>query len=87
MWTRKTFNDLHFIQTAKIKNVSARIDDFGNGYGIEVESHLMGYDVTILKYGKMYTKTHIASGVIRRVSEAEVGEIMRKLQMIVKFSY
>ena len=86
-WTKKTFRDLKFKQKTKIENPTARIDDFGNGYGIEVESHLMGYDVTILKHGKMYTKTHITDTIIKRLTSEEVAAVMEKLQLIVRFSY
>jgi len=87
MWVKKTFSDLKFKRKTKIDNPVARIEDFGNGYGVEVESHLLGYDVTILKYGKMYTKTHITDSVMKTLSLEEVGAVMENLQLIVRFSY
>lgn len=83
----KTFNDLRFKQEDKLKNSIARVDNFGNGYGIEVEEHLAGYDVTILKDGEMYIKTYIASGVLKRLSAEEVTGVMKKVQNLVKFTY
>jgi hypothetical protein len=83
----KTFNDLRFKQKDKLKNSIARIDDFGNGYGIGVEEHLVGYDITILKDGKPTDKTYIPSESLLRLDPPAVTEIMRKVQNFVKFTY
>ena len=48
------------------------------GYGLT--HSLAGYDVTILKDGKMYTKTHITNDVITRLTATEVTEVMKKVQ-------
>ena len=86
-WTLKTFNNLRFRPRHTLKNRVAEIKDFGNGYGIEVEEHLSGYDVTILKDGEMYTKSYIANDVMTRLTAEEVTEVMKKVQNLVKFTY
>jgi hypothetical protein len=87
VWVIKTFNDLRFKQKDKLKNSIARIDNFGKGYGIEVEEHLMGYDVTILKDGEVTDRTYIPSESLLRLDPAGVTEIMKKVQDFVKFTY
>jgi hypothetical protein len=87
VWVIKTFNDLRFRTRDSLKNRTAEIKDFGNGYGIEVEEHLSGYDVTILKDGEMYTKTYIANDVLARLTAEEVADVMKKVQNLVKFTY
>ena len=85
-WEIKTFKDLRFISKNLISTPVAEMD-FGNGYGILVDAHLVGYDVTILKAKKPTTKTYIPQKSLRRLTEEEVTEIMRQVQDFVKFTY
>jgi hypothetical protein len=87
VWIIKTFKDLQFKQKDKLKNSIARIDNFGKGYGIEVEEHLMGYDVTILKDGEATDRTYLPSESLLRLNQEGVTEIMKKVQNFVKFTY
>jgi len=87
MWKIKTFNDLRFTAGSTLGNRVAKIKDFGNGYGIEVEEHLAGYDATIMKDDEAYTKTYIANDVMTRLSAEELSELMRKIQNLGKFTY
>lgn len=86
-WTLKTFNNLRFRPRHTLENRVAEIKDFGNGYGIEVEEHLAGYDATILKNGEVYTKSYIANDMMTRLTADEVTEVMKKVQNLVKFTY
>ena len=87
VWIIKTFKDLQFKQEDKLKNSIARIDNFGNGYGIEVEEHLAGYDVIILKNGQPTDRTYIPSESLLRLDPAGVTDMMKKVQNFVKFTY
>ena len=87
VWTIKTFNDLRFRTRCITENPVAEILDFGNGYGIEVEEHLAGYDATITKEGEMYTKTYIANDIMTRLTADEVTTVMKKIQKLGNFGY
>ena len=87
VWTIKTFNDLRFRAKSITENPIAEITDFGNGYGVTVEEHLLGYDVTIMKDGEMCTKTYIANDVIIHLTADEVTEVMKKIQNLGNVGY
>jgi hypothetical protein len=85
-WTLKTFDDLKFVSKNLITNPTATMD-FGNGYGVEVERCLVGYNVVVLKNGEPTTKTYIPSKSLLKLTEDEVTDTMKKVQNFVKFTY
>lgn len=89
----KTFHDLQFkphpISSGYHRGARQAVEQFDNGYGVSVvfgscfySNGIDTYEVAILHNGDLTYNTDITDDVIGYISESEVTEIMRQVQLL-----
>ena len=83
----KTFADLDFGRNNQWQTYPSARLSFPNGYGVSVRSegvHLYPpqYEVAVLHNERLCYTTNVCSDVVRFLTEADVTELMRRIQSL-----